>query len=265
MKLSLVLSTFVIVLPMACTTSSKPDSSGTSTGEPPAVAATPVTAPDTTVKATTVEATTEVVEYPSYLPWEYTFYGISNTSPAVAAFVQSGPVHNDAQSRKGELEFYVVDVEKNNYVTMPYFDYAEDKHSEAAQRDIKGILKQYNLPDTEFRKTSLSSSADQSPVIINDQEHSLKLLQTSLDGKLIFELQLINLKTGQGWLLQKDKMLPSSRGEVTKYALKDAYVRGDKIAVIIRYDRIGGITAGKEFKLGKYLIVTGSVGITPNL
>jgi hypothetical protein len=265
MKLSIVLSTFAIVLPIACTTSSKPDSSGTSNTEPAAVAAAPVTTPDTTVKTATVEAPSEVVEYPSYLPWEYTFYGISNTTPAVAAFVQSGRVHNDAQSRKGELEFYVVDVEKNNYVTMPYFDFAEDKQSEAAQRDIKGILKQYNLPDTEFKKTSLSSASAGAPVMINDQEHSLKLLQTSADGKLIFELQLINLKTGQGWLLQKDKMLPASRGEVTKYALKDAYVRGDKIAVIIRYDRIGGITNGKEFKLGKFLIVTGSVGITPSL
>ncbi len=263
MKRLFVFFTVFGILPFACTTPSKPDSSKE---QQPAVAVTPANKPDTTVNTTVTEEPKPVtMEYPSYLPWEYTFYGISNTNPAVAAFGQSGLVHNDSHTRKGELEFYVVDVEKNNYATMPYFDFAEDKYSETAQRDIKGILKQYNLPDDEYKKTSLSASKDNASVIINEQEHSLKLLQTTIDNKLIFELQLINLKTGQGWVLQKDKMLPSSRGEVTEYRLKDAYVRGDKIAVIIAYDRIGGVTAGKEFKLGKFLIVTGSVGIAPNL
>ncbi len=262
MKVFTVLVALALLLPFACTTSSKPDTSETSKSEPAAVAAESATKSDTTAQS---EAVAEVVEYPSYLPWEYTFYGISDTSPAVAAFEQSGLIYNDSPSHKGELEFYVVDVEKNNYVTPPYFDFSEGKHSEAARRDIKGILKQYNLPDDDFKKTSLSSMGDHSSVIINDQEHSLTLLQSSVDGKMIFELQLVNLKSGHGWLLQKDKMLPSSRGEVTKYSLKDAYVRGDKIAVIIHYDRIGGVKDGKEFKLGKFLIVTGSVAIAPNL
>jgi hypothetical protein len=253
------------LLLIGCTTSSKPDSSDGSKTQTPAVTATPL-AVDTAVQVQNIAAeVTKAVEYPEYLPWEYTFYGISSTSPVVAAFEQSGLIYNNSETHKGELEFYVVDVEKNNYVTPPYFDFSEGKHSEVARRDIKGILKQYNLPDNDFKKTILSSKGDHAPVMINNQEHSLNLIQTEVHGKLIFELQLINLKTRQGWVLQKDQLLPSSRGEVIKYSLKDAYVKGDNIAVIIHYDRIGGTTAGKPFKLGKYLIVTGSVGITPSL
>lgn len=255
------------VLITGCSTSSKPDSSksdSTAVG----AAAVPTNAPDTTIqKEATAEAEQAPREYPSYLPWDYAFYGISKASPAIAAFEQSGLISNNASPQKGELEFYVVDVEKNNYVGLPYFDFWEGdtRFPAVAKKDIQGILRQYNLPDSNFRKTPLVARNDRAPVIIKEEEHELTLTQSRINGKLVFELQLRNVKTGRGWLLQKDQLLPSSRGEVTKYSLKDAYVREDDIAVIIHYERIGGVTEGKQFKLGKYLIVTGSVSIEPSL
>jgi hypothetical protein len=42
--------------------------------------------------------------------------------------------------------------------------------------------------------------------------------------------------SGQDISLQKDKVVPKTRGSVRRYRLHGAYVLGDKIAVFVEYD-----------------------------
>ncbi len=69
-----------------------------------------------------------------------------------------------------------------------------------------------------------------------------------------FKLSITNLATGKVKILQDDKKLPKSRGEVYQYAIKDIYVYHDVVAVFLAMENRIFEGSGVD-----YMVVTGTL------
>jgi hypothetical protein len=208
------------------------------------------------------EASSGPLPYPGAQElWKYTFYGFT-PDLVNTAFSTTGP---DDYNWVG-YEFYVVNVNKNDFTGKPYRERFEDEIPDDVNKTIAARLAQYKLPvKTGFTKYNLDPTKEQSAVTIKGHTYLLKLLQTDVGEKKIFELQLIDPSTYKTWVLQKDNKLPASRGSVKRYKLKDAYVQDTKLAVMLEMDM-----ESYEFESvwkypTKYMMVTGTTEAKPNV
>jgi hypothetical protein len=187
--------------------------------------------------------------------WTYQFYGFS---PDLVNTAFSTTGHDD-YNWVG-YEFYVVNVNKNDFSSKPYRERFEEELPEDLSKTIAGKLALYKLPEkTGFVKTVLNSAKAENAINIKGHNYLLKLFQTAIGDYKIFELQLTDPSTNKLWVLQKDKKLPVSRGSVKGYRLKDAYVQNNKLAVMLEMDMESYEFESYWYYPTKYMMVTGAI------
>lgn len=259
---------FIIAIALsACTNSSKTDSSGSDSLRVNAATTSdtiPVAeeAEDTVERIMKTDATDPEIggDMVTELSWRYTFYGFLEGNHILAAYEQSGSADPE-NSTAGELEFYVVDVRKNEYASKPY----KAANNPAGKEYVTDYIADNHLSTPNYQKVDLAAMNDDPKLVINNQVYKVRLLQRSQStNSMLLELQLINQQSGQGWMLQSDASLPKSRGEVLEYHLADAYIENDNVAIMIKYTRTQLDKNQNEYWIYKYLMVTGSVASKPN-
>lgn len=260
----------IAILFSACTNSSKTDSSGSDSLD-----VNPLTGNVVVDTATVGEEAEDTVErimktdandpeiggdMVTELAWQYTFYGFLEDNHILAAYEQSGSADPE-NTTVGELEFYVVDVRKNDYASKPY----KAANSPAGKEYVTDYIADHNLSVPNYQKVDLAAMNDDPKLVINNKVYNVRLLQRSTsNNSVLMELQLINQQSGQGWMLQSDASLPKSRGEVLEYHLADTYIENDNVAIMIKYTRTQLDKNQNEYWIYKYLMVTGSVASKPN-
>lgn len=187
--------------------------------------------------------------------WTYQFFGFSPDLSTVA-FETTGRVDYNWVG----YQFFLVNVNKNDFVGKPYRErFEDDEAPDSVKTAMRARLKVYKLPSQSgFAKYTLDPL--EGKVVIRGVQHQLRLLQT---GPL-FELQLVEPLAKKKWVLQKDTKLPASRGStVLAYRLKDAFVQGSKIAVMIELDTDPTEFEGVWEYYTKYMMVTGTIDAAP--
>lgn len=156
---------------------------------------------------------------------------------------------------------YIVEVATNEWASKPALvAYENDEGRERTRKSVAAKL------DSVLRKYSMTyhgnmgyvfSFADINPndaILLNYERATVHL---KVDGKLIE----VSVKTpDQTMILQKDKKVPASRGDVRRYRLYSASVLDGKIAVFVEYD--GNVVETPEnsrYYNRKYIVVTGYV------
>lgn len=191
--------------------------------------------------------------------WEYKFYGFS-PDLSTAAFEQTG----SSDYNWSTFEFYVVGVNKNNFSTRPIRYSYEDDLPDSITKLVSDQLTRFQLRYKKgFTKYEIDPGKSEFGIKIETGNYKLKLLQTDVGENKIFELQLIDLSNSKIRILQKDSKLPVSRGAVKRYRLRDAYVQGKKLAVILELDMESYEIESYWYYPTKYMIVTGSLDVLP--
>jgi hypothetical protein len=263
----------LIILLAGCTTSSKTETSSASDSTAEARETEPVNAgvaDDQTESDTTEKIMLTDVNDPSIgdqgdvqeFAWNYRFYGFSATTPTLAAYEQYGTTTPD-NGDKGDLEFYAVNVAKNDYAIKPY------RLSGVTADNAAGgeYIRKYNADHGLMLNTNAINlkTQEQPEITVNGKKFILRLLQRApAENMAMFELHLINPATKEAWLLQADESLPKSRGQVLSYGLADAYTSGNNVAVMLYYTRSQLDKDQNEYFLDKYLMVTGSIASKSN-
>lgn len=162
-------------------------------------------------------------------------------------FIFSQVDPGDGYSGEASGAVFVIDVEKNEWKGRPVRidltaeeGIAYDEFLETIKIKRDSTRKKYGIPrdnyyNDEFGFIGVNKN---NVVMINKQRYVLEL---KTPNNLI-ELRLKG--NGKDILLQKDKSIPKSRGNVRRYRLSKAVVSGDKIAVFVEYD--GEVITGFE-------------------
>jgi len=170
--------------------------------------------------------------------------GIHESELDITGFSTDGKYFVFSQIHPGEYnggsaQSYVIDVARNEWQSKPASvdvgedeDVAYDEMKETVKIKRDSMRLKYGIPrdryyDEEFAFIGMNEN---NVVMVNKQRYVLNL---NVDNNLI-ELRIKG--NGKDILLQKDKKIPSSRGNVRRYRLNKAVVFGDKIAVFVEYD-----------------------------
>jgi predicted secreted protein len=157
---------------------------------------------------------------------------------------------------------YFIDVDTNEWAAKPVQSEVRDSgaESEAARaealRKAGASLKKLGLSKPSPGALLFSDPADDHEADISLPVGSRRLVLVESgsgegeEATSVFELDLMD--GPKPIALQKDFVLPASRGAAYAYALDRGYGLGDRIAVVIRYER-----RGFEGPDTRYLVVTG--------
>jgi predicted secreted protein len=159
---------------------------------------------------------------------------------------------------------YFIDVDTNEWAAKPVQAEVRDSgaESEAARaealRKAEPSLKKLGLAKPRAGKLLFSEPADdhEADIALPVGSRRLVLVESETGASegeeptSVFELDLMDGPMPMA--LQKDGTLPASRGAAFAYALDRCFGLGDRIAVVIRYER-----RGFEGPDTRYLVVTG--------
>lgn len=133
-------------------------------------------------------------------------------------------------------QVFILDVAKNEWAKKP-IDY-DESDADIAYGEIRenlkvitdSVVRKHDIKRDYFDTFDFIDVNHNNLVMVNNEQYTLDL---KVDNNLI-ELRLKG--NGKDILLQKDKKLPASRGNVRRYRLNKAVVIDDKIAVFVEYD-----------------------------
>jgi len=132
----------------------------------------------------------------------------------------------------GEGSVFIIDVEKNKWAIKPgRVETPDDDVSELLKPVRNTLLSKYGIQYHANTGKAINFGKEEPVLNINGKKWQVIL---DVDGLLI-DLHLKG-PNGQEISLQKDKVVPKTRGSVRRYRLHGAYVLGDKIAVFVEYD-----------------------------
>jgi hypothetical protein len=132
----------------------------------------------------------------------------------------------------GEGSVFIIDVEKNKWAIKPGRVETPDDDVSALLKPVRtSLLSQYGIQYHKNVGKAYNFGKEDPVVNINGKKWQVVF---NVDGLLI-DLRMKG-PAGQDISLQKDKVVPKTRGSVRRYRLHGAYVLGDKIAVFVEYD-----------------------------
>jgi hypothetical protein len=132
----------------------------------------------------------------------------------------------------GEGSVFIVNVEKNTWATKPgRVETPDEEVSELLKPVRNSLLAKYGIQYHKNVGKPYNFGKEQPVVTVNGKRWQVIF---DVDGLLI-DLHMKG-PSGQDISLQKDKVVPKTRGSVRRYRLHGAYVLGDKIAVFVEYD-----------------------------
>ncbi|SRR5258708_15770633 len=200
---------------------------------------------------------------------QYHFFGFSDdTKYASLEVYAEGPVATEPPSTR----FIFVDVDKNAYATSTV-NFIGKVGAQMQEVRKLGMAK----AEPYFMKFKISgkNAGIQIPMNVEQQEENAEALFFRYNG-VDYKLAMKSVPTGDKLLemfvkkkmdlvlmfsqktriLQRDNGVPSSRGFVVRYSLKDVYVLENKIAVVVEY----AVAPGFEGVMDKYqMLVTGTL------
>lgn len=177
----------------------------------------------------------------------YVFYGFSDDLK-YCAFETYGTYDGSGFPYSN---IYFIEVDKNKFAANPVAltsqNYNDLKRVRAANmKKADSLFKKFKINKSNIGKLVINTPKDSHNCSfkINAKTYGLKLIEKkagkstfNYDTK-IFDLKLVkpgNKETS----LQKDTVLPKSRGEALGYGIKSVYSKGNKVVVFVEYSKTG--------------------------